>query len=914
MIKGTLYIAPPGTGNRKTPIFGEIISCCPENDFSSVCYLAPNSYILSDTKTRFFSYVKKARDISSYIPFQPLTIKQLASDLHEMYGEKSAISDHIRTLILCEILNEKNMGYARLLADLLKKIRHHLPGKDLSRIKEETGRLIFEEKAADRAARALDVLRAYEETLKEKKIADPEDLLINSVSLIKESVMPGLLVIDGFFDPTPVELEIIEALMDKAERVILFAEENTGILKYFNTSGKWEEMRKLNSGICRKNTAYYAWPSMEDEVEGIAGAVKKVIIEGVRPQEVSVCFPLLSKYLPMVRRVFQRYGIPMNISSYSLSSAQPVVILEEMINCIEEDYSRSDFLSLLISPYMPAIPDIVRERAVSYSYAAGVVRGRQSWLSVRDTLLSSRKNEFLGDDKELLDAFQKDVGKIIAVIENIKAQKSLSSFIDAFESALDRFGFFDALGSDRMPDNGDDISGKISNLLIELRRLAGIYESEDSFIEAPSACLRYLLQGLQGSEDNRDGVKIVPPELAAGIETKALFFGGVLEGDFPARPGIDPILPEKVKKAMGMPHLEYYLNRQKLYFKRLLNVSAREPCISCPSADGDKVFLPSPFLDWGESLSPPALNIFTEEDVLTREGAAAHSSPADRNYLGGDMSLGGKTVNTLLRGTGPMSKGYINVTDLEFFRKCPRRFYIEKVLGLEPVTPPKFEVEARLWGSLAHKTMENLFKEGDIEINNIDSMLFSCLDQSLKQFPIGDFWSRVAGEIFRTLLPLLRDQEHDIRDQGYHPVMVEKKLTAKINNLKLKGKIDRVDRKQKSEVRSQKSEIATRDTVILLDYKTGAVDRDSLQMPLYARMWQENFPERVEKVGYYSLKEGRVNWYPKKITMEEFIDKAMHKAEELAGNLQNGLFPPHPFHDRECGYCYHSPVCNSSGG
>ena len=74
-----------------------------------------------------------------------------------------------------------------------------------------------------------------------------------------------------------------------------------------------------------------------------------------------------------------------------------------------------------------------------------------------------------------------------------------------------------------------------------------------------------------------------------------------------------------------------------------------------------------------------------------------------------------------------------------------------------------------------------------------------------------------------------------------------------------------------------------------------------------------SFPETVEKTGYYSLKEGRVKWFPKKIGMKEFMQDAVLKAEEIAGNMKNGMFPAMPFKDTECGYCYHSPLCNSGG-
>lgn len=379
----------------------------------------------------------------------------------------------------------------------------------------------------------------------------------------------------------------------------------------------------------------------------------------------------------------------------------------------------------------------------------------------------------------------------------------------------------------------------------------------------------------------------------------------MIEGDFPSRPAIDPILPEKVKKALGIPYLEYYLSRQHKYFHRLLNVSESTPCFSCPTAEGDKIFLPSPFLDWDQALRPVEWNIFSEEDVCVRDGSIdGHDSSS--TILWSNKLRFNKTALNFINKT---ATGFFNVTDIDFYRKCPMRFYIEKVLQIETDEPPQFEVEARLWGSLAHRVMEQLFKEGDLEITAIENRLFQCLDTSLKQFPIDAFWGKVAKKIFQKLLPKLKEQEGNLRMQGYRPMMVEKKLTAEVDGLKLKGKIDRIDVIQRAKAQRDKGI----ETVILLDYKTGAVDADSLQMALYALMWQENFPEPVDKLGYYSLKEGKVFWYPKKDSMNEYINKAFITAEGLVNNIRNGRFPPEPFKATECRYCSHSPMCQGAG-
>lgn len=926
MKKGTVFTAPPGAGNKKGPLFEAVISSYENNDFSRVLYIAPNSFVLSAARDSFFSFFQRHRKKQAFIPVRFMTIKQLAGGLYEDHGGNRIVSDRMRILILCEFMKDRNIGFAVILADLLKKIRHYLPDTELRDFKDKIGRLICEEKAASRAVKAIEILESYEAELEGKGLIDPEQVLKECIAIIRQdtennknsSLHFRTLVIDGFFDPTPLEMEIMGGLTDHAENVYVMAEENTEIIRYLHSRNKGMTVSKIAGPIHRKTTGHYSYPSVEEEVEGIARNLKKLLLEGTKPWDITVTFPVVLKYLPMVRRVFSKYGVPLSIGECGPASTGPVMALDDLITSVEEDYARRDFLSLLTSPHFPLVPPPVRENALRYSYMAGVVKGRESWISIKDTLLNSMQDTMTGDEKELLTEFQRGINRIIDTIDNIKQQDEPALFMEAFESALAVLGFFESLHVAGPDTGGDMISDRINSRLSEFRYFTGLYSAGSLPVNKPVFYLKYLLSNLQVPEENRNGVRILPFELAAGLETGALFFGGMLEGDFPSRPDIDPILPEQVKKQLGMPYLEYYLKRQKKYFLRLLNISARDPFFSCPSADGDKVFLPSPFLDWEMCMTPPELNIFTEEEALVRRGAARFSSRNPGVFQNDEMFRSGKALSALRRKMSALSKGHFSVTDIDYYRKCPLRFYIERVLGLKADVPPRFEIEARLWGTLAHKTMEHLFKDGAVAPDELEGRLSQGLEKSLRQFPVGDFWAKVAREIFTRLLPLLKDLETDIMMQGYAPVKVEEKLRADINSLKLKGKIDRVDRRtQNSEHRTQSTEhgqqttdSGQRETVALIDYKTGNIDRESLQLPLYAAMWQNLRDEPVEKTGYYSLKDGRATWLPgKKPAMEEFISGAVQKTEELIKQMKEGVFTPEPFKPDECRYCYHKPLC-----
>ncbi|HCC68942.1 MAG TPA: hypothetical protein DEP99_03545, partial [Nitrospiraceae bacterium] len=181
--------------------------------------------------------------------------------------------------------------------------------------------------------------------------------------------------------------------------------------------------------------------------------------------------------------------------------------------------------------------------------------------------------------------------------------------------------------------------------------------------------------------------------------------------------------------------------------ERLLHVSKREPYFSYPSQEADKLFLPSPFLDWAKVLSPSVPNIPTEEDILIAKGTLQKKDFSATLWQAQYSS--GLIKGILEKRFGKAA--FIKVTDIEAYRQCPLRFYIEKVLGLGEDRPPRFEIEARLWGKLSHKALEYLYRDGDVEIESLKSRLMAGLNNALKDFPVAELWSRVAREIFEML-------------------------------------------------------------------------------------------------------------------------------------------------------------------
>jgi len=905
----TLLISQPGARNKREALFREIVSLCPGKDFSSLHYICPNSFVIHEAELAFHQFVQRP----AYIPFQSMTLRSLAQRLYTQTFMHDPVSERLRPLVLCEILGQGGIGYARIISDLYKKLKHYMPDKDLFKVKQEIASLVFEERTARRASDAVDSLIAYEQTLQEKGLSDVEGMMTAAVTLISDHFSSEILVFEGFYDPTPLEMKIIRALMYASRITVILAEDQSGIAHAFQHDGTDVTRKRLTALHARTAAGYVTYASREDEAEGIARSVKGLILDGTHPRNIVVTFPVMEKYLPILRRVFRKHGVPLNTAERDFFTSKPLLAIADLITSLEDDYPAVEFLSFITSPSCVSLPSILKECAVTFSYRAGIVKGRLSWLSLKETIRNSPTETGSKSETELLESFQKELTALMTITEDIKAQPNLIAFIDALEQALEQFGLFQGLIETEGREEGTRLGDRVKDVFAELKTFAVSFGLDRKTPARPGFYIRNMLRDITVFESRGDGVCAAPLEAAAGLETRAVFLGGATEEDLPLKPPIDPLLPERAKKSLGLPCLEDYLQRQKRNFRRILNASAVDPRISCPAGDGDKLFIPSPYLDWESGSAGLSPNIFSEEDLMIME-AAAH--PAGRRSRGhrGDARFGQEEPGARINQSKAVIQEYISITHIDAYRKCPRRFYIERVLGLEIEEPAKFEVEARIWGTLAHRVMERLFADGDMDLRLLEKKVYESLRVFLTQYALGDFWSRVAEEIFQRLVPSIVEEERKIRAEGFAPHAVEERIRADIMGLKLRGKIDRVDMKRQGsgKIKGGKQTKDNVSTVQVIDYKTGAPDKDSLQLPLYAAMWEKVHGQGVERLGMYSLRDGRITWYPKRKAMDEVVKEKLEFAVRLVDRMKRGLYPPEPHTAQECRYCYHGPTCEGS--
>ena len=308
-----------------------------------------------------------------------------------------------------------------------------------------------------------------------------------------------------------------------------------------------------------------------------------------------------------------------------------------------------------------------------------------------------------------------------------------------------------------------------------------------------------------------------------------------------------------------------------------------------------------------------------EKHPWIRRGERAREARHSDEYTVHDGLLAGGTHPELdfLRGDcdgGPMSAGR-----LETFAETPYLYFLQYVLGVEPLDEPALDDEpwlnARRRGSLLHATFESfmttLRERGERPQPEHEALLERVLEDELQKEvdEIAPPSEVVREAAHRRLLDeaqvfLQSEIEHcRTHDPLYHEVgfgygpyrysegdLGDVTLTVDGDAVDLRGRIDRVDRRPDG-------------TLTVWDYKTGSAssfeegdpldDGAQLQWALYAYALETQTGETVGTSGYY---------FP---TVQEMgtrlaFDPAAHRSaverglQRLARLAASGSFPMHP--------------------
>jgi ATP-dependent helicase/DNAse subunit B len=907
-------------------LFSKAIENLPGPDYSKILYIAPNPWKIRDAQRIFHAFMGDC-----YIPPTMMTLSQFSKRLFSLYENRKIIPKALIPVMLSK-LSHSSLGYSCLIADFLHEMKQYHSGKSISSFSSDIrslfDRLGIPGEVSLRAMESLKILDIYEETLKKCNAADENDAMEKCPEIIrKQNIRYGSLIIDGFIELTGTEEEIMKALIEISDETVIsipydieFTFISDRYTSFLNNNFILNEVhlphKKLSMSL-----AHYPYPGIEEEIEGIARRIKHLFIAGISTEleTVFVVFPELHACSDMIGRVFKKYGIPFTIiSEKPLAKTRPFLDLLALLDSVSNDYSKLQFSQFLISPYFKALPSSLREYIPSLSISSGFTRGKSAWLNLMKSVRKSAHKEFISSTTSQI--LEKDIGWVfrkLSPLESICHKASFNGYCEAVTKLLNDLDFDDSV------TGGSNNRDMVIEILNDLSLADSFSDHSPADFRTFTEALRHYLLKATSPEPETSGVSIMRFMDLYGLEPEHLYFGGLRDGDFPSKPDIDHLMPDSVRTELGLVNMQKYLLLQKFNFRRALS-SAKHYYLSYSVMEGDRMFLPSSFLSWNEEITNPVYGIFSKEENLVRGRKSLRSS------IVSDIRTTDKRSIQKMFGV----KSSIRVTDIDAYRACPRKFFIERVLSLKPLEIIKFEMEALTLGTVVHEIMQALLSSTFEDLNTLSLNAESTIDAILSGKPYEEYWKNVLKETFLSVLPDIYELEQQIADDGYAFMGAEVPVNGEVlDGIILKGKIDRIDKKinhgesglkadEKGMSRPIES-LSGMPVLELIDYKTGSTQFSgtqilsqgaSLQLLLYAALMKSK-GMIVDRVGIYSLKDLSLTWIPNRKdrknnrTMEDYVTACLGFLRETVPDMRKGNFPAQPLNEQVCRNCPEKPYC-----
>jgi ATP-dependent helicase/nuclease subunit B len=266
-----------------------------------------------------------------------------------------------------------------------------------------------------------------------------------------------------------------------------------------------------------------------------------------------------------------------------------------------------------------------------------------------------------------------------------------------------------------------------------------------------------------------------------------MILGGMNEGVWPSLPSPDPWLPPLVRRALGLPGLEFRTGlaahdfMSALGASRVLLTRARRDSRSPTVAS--RLWLRLQAMTGG----------MTRDQRLERLAAALDAS-----------STVEPAVRPAPRPPADVRPKRIAVTDLDRLKADPFAFYAKAILRLVKLDPIDAEHHAAWKGTAVHEVLEAWFKQDGCDPARLRARAEAMLADEAIHPMLRALWSpRLMEAIDWIAAESTRD-----REAGRTPILAEQKGEAQVGGVTLHGRVDRIDRLADGKL-------------AIVDYKTG---------------------------------------------------------------------------------------------
>ena len=467
----------------------------------------------------------------------------------------------------------------------------------------------------------------------------------------------------------------------------------------------------------------------------------------------------------------------------------------------------------------------------------------------------------------------------------------------------------------------------------ELQRAhAALDDTPTPFPEAVAMLRRWIETQTFEPRTGSGGIQLVDARTAAYGRYDDLFIIGLVDGEWPERPGRSVLYPSALLIPLGWPREHDILRGARAAFRDLLALPADRVTLSTVSLENDATATPSSFLE--EADDPALSHLSSDVDpavCVTEEDAMAHAAIAPGDLQGSAARwLAMRTQDHDWR--APRFRGAVGarepatyaVRSLEQYLDCPFKYFASRVLRLGEEPEDERLAAPLRRGLLLHRVFETFFRQWhdgghrSIAVANLDdarSMFRQLAEAALLQLPPEDRAVSRSWIFGSAAAPGLADRLFHLEIS--RPADVVERLTEfrvdgtflvgtgeRSRRVRLRGVVDRVD-------------LFSDGTFRVVDYKANrAPSRSrSLQLPLYARSVEQQLGRRDGQVwravdaAYVAFGEPRLQVPLGRRGFVAAVTDGERRALDVLEQIEHGDYAVRPAELYQCTYCPYPTVC-----
>jgi len=380
-----------------------------------------------------------------------------------------------------------------------------------------------------------------------------------------------------------------------------------------------------------------------------------------------------------------------------------------------------------------------------------------------------------------------------------------------------------------------------------------------------------------------EAVNVLTIHQAKGLEFPIVFLVGLVSGRFPSSRRSDPIpLPEDLTRNRLSPEDAHQQEERRLFYVAMTRAKDELYLTSARDYGGKRPRKPSLFVSEALDMDASQLVPAPHAPLLSirrRDASNVPEGQANRQPVLFD------------RGHPILRLSHRQVDD---FRTCPLKYRYAHILHV-PARPH----HSVLYGSSIHNAIRiyNMNR-----LAGVETPLTSLHEAFRRQWTAEGFLTRQHEELrLREGLDALRAFHAFEQGERTTPTAVEKRFSVVVENLRLIGTFDRIDR--------------TEDGGTIIDYKTASIETDeqaqartkqSRQLAIYALAYSQLYGEPPSYLELRFLTPqvlvGRVPY------SAALVERAMCDLRETARGIRNDAFPATPDY-QACRYCPYASIC-----